>query len=506
MNLPENPDSPTLHAFVKDTFALDVPTQRLCPGHDAPWDYVWDSFAHDRDCVVWACRGGGKSFAAALATTLKAVFTPACEQVVLGGSQDQSDRVAEHIRHLLAHQDGLLADGSRQRRIRLFNDSVIHVLAQSETSVRGIHADRIRCDEVELFDHQVWRAVWFATTGRRTRRGALDVLSTAHVPGGIMERLIADCRAAETQRPELESQRPELGTRNSELGRNSEGFAGSGSGSPAAQLGSPGRRLYRWCLWEVIERCGPERICDDCPLLGDCRGRARRANGFFRIDDAIAIQARASRSSWETEMLCLGPKRDFLVFAEFDPARHVRAVEYCRDWPLYCGIDFGYADPFVCLWIQVSPDGMVHVLDEYVQTRLGVARHAVAVNDRSPGPIKMAYVDPAGHSKESTSGKGCTDFLRAAGIDCNWKPSAIVDGLEFIRAALDPAEGKPRLVISPRCKELIQAFRAYHFPVPGVSPQADVPIKDGPDHLIDALRYFFIHRMPPGIRARKGSY
>jgi hypothetical protein len=58
-------------------------------------------------------------------------------------------------------------------------------------------------------------------------------------------------------------------------------------------------------------------------------------------------------------MLCRGVRSSqWRVFVEFDPARHVAAggeLTHCPDWPLYRAIDFGYRDPLVCLWIQVTP-------------------------------------------------------------------------------------------------------------------------------------------------------
>ena len=60
-------------------------------------------------------------------------------------------------------------------------------------------------------------------------------------------------------------------------------------------------------------------------------------------------------------MLCRGARRDWLVFGEFDPARHVGPVRWRPEFRTYRAIDFGYAEPFVCLWLQLSPAGEVSV-------------------------------------------------------------------------------------------------------------------------------------------------
>jgi len=476
-----------LQQFVQRHFGLRVPGKRMCRGHDSPLDYLAASFFGQDDLLVWANRGGGKTMLAAVATLLDAMFRAPASIRVLGGSFDQSDRLANYIRDLLESQPALLAETPTRQRVRLVGGSEICMLAQSQPAVRGQHAQKIRCDEVDLFDSDVWRAVQFTTQSRRGARGSIEVLSTLHRPGGLMQKLVDSAR------------------RHSPAG---EGLrTGSGQGGQAgSKTATPGYRLVHWCLWEVIERCGQSRRCEDCLLADDCKGIAREADGFFSIDDAIAIKARSSRAAWEAEMLCKGAHREWLVFGEFDPAAHVEQVEYCPDWPLYRAIDFGYRSPLVCLWIQVTPSGRINVLDEYVLARLPLTKHAAEILRRDPGPAAMTYVDPAGRQKESTSGAACTELLTAAGIPCAWRGSTISEGLELIRAALAPAAGEPSLAIHPRCGRLIEAFNNYHYPSPGSAGDADKPVKDGPDHLIDALRYFFINRMRPRIAMDRARY
>ena len=108
-------------------------------------------------------------------------------------------------------------------------------------------------------------------------------------------------------------------------------------------------------------------------------------------------------------MLCRGVRRDHLVLREFDPSRHVADVAFTRGWPLYRAIDFGFSSPMVCLWIQVSPAGCVHVLGEYVMPRRAISQHARAILAMDPARyVAATYVDPAGKQKESTSGMACT--------------------------------------------------------------------------------------------------
>jgi len=470
---PARPRDPgELCRFVRDYFGVGVPSVRLCPGHQSPLDYLCGSFFDQSDMIVWANRGGGKTLMAAVATLLDAIFRSPAKIRVLGGSFDQSDRLAEYIKMILEAQPNLVRGRMTRERVRLVGGSEIRMLAQSQRAVRGQHVQKIRCDEVDLFDGDVWQAVQFSTNSAGPTRGSIEVLSTLHRPGGLMEELVRRAQAGPAPVPPWQA----------------------------------GFRLVRWCLWEVIERCPPHRRCRQCLLAEDCAGRAREAGGFFPIDDAIAIKARSSRASWEAEMLCRGAARHDLVFQEFDPAVHVQPVEWVGEWPTYRAIDFGYRSPLVCLWIQVSPGGAVHVLEEYVRAQLPIARHAAEILRRDRTPVVMTYVDPAGRQREATSGSACTELLAAAGIPCTARASTIAEGLELIRAALAPAVGSPSLIVHPRCAKLIEAFRSYHYPPPSAGTDRENPVKDGPDHLLDALRYFFVNRMRPAGGTRRGTY
>ncbi|MDY7011737.1 MAG: hypothetical protein SVV80_13450 [Planctomycetota bacterium] len=456
--------------WVRDVLGMRIPDKSICPSHRSPLDYLAASFldsgGDSADRLVWANRGGGKTMLAAIASLLDALYKAPINIRILGGSFDQSDRLADYLRNFLSGDLGKLVAGRITRqRIRLTGGADIRMLSQSQRAVRGQHAQKIRCDEVDLFDPDVWKAIQFTTRSSDRTRGGIEIFSTLHRAGGLMEQLV-------------EQARKDVG----------------------------GFEMFNWCIWEVIEKCKPPRRCDNCPLSDDCQGKARRADGFFRIDDAIAIKARSSRNAWEAEMLCLGAKNDWLVFGEFDHGLHVADLEYCPDWPTYRAIDFGYTSPLVCLWIQITPAGVVHVIDEYARARRSVAQHAVGILAHNPAAIVTTYVDPAGNARESTSGAACTELLASAGIRCCWRVSTVNEGLELIRAALAPATGPARLKIDRKCRGLIEAFRTYHYPLPGSSCQTDRPVKDGPDHFIDALRYFFVNRMRPKISVSRKNY
>jgi hypothetical protein len=437
---------------------LNIGDTKICPEHDTPIDYLWHCWSSDfdgsrsGDCIVWACRGGGKTLIAAVATLLDCIFKPGCKVRILAGSEQQAKRMYDYLMNFLRNGfENFLAEPARKNKCSFVNGSDVEVLTQSAASVRGSHIQKLRCDEVELFNRRIFETAKFITKSADGIIGAMESLSTMHQPFGIMHELVGKAAACDT-------------------------------------------KIFKWCIWEVIENCLPERSCSRCPLNSDCQGKARRAKGHLKIEDVLAQMRRSSRSAFESEMLCIRPSLENVVFAEFEPDVHIAAVDYNQNLPLYRAIDFGFVNPFVCLWIQVDGDGTVRVIDEYVKSRQTIDTHADEIKNRTPcgeDNVTATFCDPAGAGVNDVSGTSPVSQLKAAGIKLRYKRSSILEGIELIRRTLCSGEGKSSLIISPRCGKLIEAMRCYHYPPSG---SIELPLKDGIyDHPIDALRYFFVN-------------
>ena len=140
--------------------------------HQTPLDYLAHSFLEGcgqdasagGDAVIWACRGGGKTMLGAVATLLDLLFKPGIQVRILGGSFEQSEKMYGYLRSLVQrHFDHLLAAPPTHRRLVLKNGARVDVLAQSDRSVRGQRVQKLRCDEIELFDPGVWQAAQLTT-------------------------------------------------------------------------------------------------------------------------------------------------------------------------------------------------------------------------------------------------------------------------------------------------------------------------------------------------------
>lgn len=439
---------------------LDVEAAReaLMRGNDAPFAYVSHAFFEERtprDVVVWANRGGGKTFYAAVATVLDLVFKPGIEVRVLAGSVEQGQRMHAHVRRMF-ERAGLrdLVDGKPTgRRLRLTNGSVVEVSAASESSVRGARPVKMRCDEVELFDPEIWAAAQLSPRSRRCggvwARASVEALSTMHRPWGLMHEITQD----------------------------------------------GGRRQFRWGVVDVLSRCAASRACGECALWEECGGSAKgeRVRGHVGVEDAARMKGRCSEGVWRSEMLCERPRRDGLVLEEFEEREHVFDGEAAG--LLVCGMDFGFRAPTVVLWARVSAEGVVRVIGERIVAGEVLEAHIGAIQRSEHGRPAWVGVDPAGRARNEQTGVSAVGALRRAGLEARSRRVGVEAGLRMVRARLRPASGgRARLLVHARCEGLRRALATHHYgEARGGDADAAKPVKDGSDHAVDALRYLVVN-------------
>jgi hypothetical protein len=267
--------------FVEVFWGVRIPRVKVCPEHTPPAEYIVAAFFEEiLDCVCWANRSGGKTFNGALVTWLDSVFKSGCETKILGGSGEQSLRMYEHMKGFITPPFQPLVEGEALRtRTHLVNGSNIQILTASTKSVRGPHPQKLKLDEVDEFEDRIYEAALLIPKSARGIRASVQIYSTMHKAYGLMNRVITE--AAES-----------------------------------------GYRVFKWCVFDVMERC-EGRDCDTCELWEDCEGRARQADGFYPVEDAISAKRKVSRETWESEMLCKMPSHEGLIYKEFDLSVHV---------------------------------------------------------------------------------------------------------------------------------------------------------------------------------------
>lgn len=260
-----------LKDYIEVFLGVTIPDKVMTDGHSSPMDYIWHSFGADyrkprpknADCIVWANRGGGKTEVAGIITLLDCMFKPKLQTRILSGSEHQAGRLYKYFDEFL--QKGFLRFIAEQKKTptdnAVFkNGARVEVIKQSQKSVRGEHVHKLRCDEVELFNQQVFEAAQYTTMSTDGYIATLECISTMHKRYGLMKKLVKESGALK-------------------------------------------RPVFLWNVWDVVEKC-KGRKCDDCQLYVYCEGKAKQGDGYYKIEDIITTMNRTKPNKFILEMLC----------------------------------------------------------------------------------------------------------------------------------------------------------------------------------------------------------
>jgi hypothetical protein len=162
---------------------------------------------------------------------------------------------------------------------------------------------------------------------------------------------------------------------------------------------------------------------------------------------------------------------------------------------LYRGWDFGLTP--ACIITQVDPNGTWKILRELWSDDMGIDEFGDAVvdfcNREFQGFLYEDVGDPSGRSRATTDERSCMDILATKGIWCREaETNALIPRLEAVKRRLTKSyKGRPRLLIDPRCKRLIDGFSGgYRFQERGNTGSfGDSPEKNLYSHIHDALQY-----------------
>jgi len=182
-----------LRDFVSQAFGVTIPDVQVCPEHSTPWRAFSDAYFAPKPGDVWkASRGlGGKSF---LLSTLAATeaLTLAIDVNVLGGSGEQSKRVLEAMGSLWAYPQApryMLKGDPLKAETRLTNNATIRALLASQASVRGPHPVRLRLDEVDEMDRELFDAATGQPMSARNVPSHIVASSTEQYVDGTMAQV-----------------------------------------------------------------------------------------------------------------------------------------------------------------------------------------------------------------------------------------------------------------------------------------------------------------------------
>jgi PBSX family phage terminase large subunit len=216
------------------------------------------------------------------------------------------------------------------------------------------------------------------------------------------------------------------------------------------------------------------------------------------------IIARLSQAEYDKRVLGLWVRLTGAVFVEFDPRIHViDPFPIPAVWRKYRVIDFGFTNPFVCLWAAVDPaDNTIYVYQEYYEREITVDVHAKNILARNM----------QGLSNDTTYFQ-CRGTI--ADHDAEGRAMLNKCGIPTIAAKKDNQEqnidianrcfkvnrdGKAGQYIFRTCTNTVSELRKWHY-VEGTDKHdaKEKPI-DKDDHTCDCKLYLDAHVAP--LRAK----
>jgi len=171
------------------------------------------------------------------------------------------------------------------------------------------------------------------------------------------------------------------------------------------------------------------------------------------------------------------------VYTGWDRNDHVVKPFVIPDtWRKYRGIDLGFANPFVCLWVARNEDEQWYVYQEHYRNQRLMRDHAATIKAYSNGD---SYIDTwSDHDRQERA------ELDACGIETVPAKKNVNAGIEAVqRALMKRGNGKRGLYVFSDCVNTIREFGSYRYP-DGTNKRdpKDEPQKVN-DHAMDALRY-----------------
>lgn len=205
----------------------------------------------------------------------------------------------------------------------------------------------------------------------------------------------------------------------------------------------------------------------------------------FLSDDVIRTYASFSGTHRRQMLEGAWCEAEGSVYEEFDDAVHLfgELPKGFDGWTRILGIDFGFTNPFVCLWGAVDPDGALWIYRELYKTNLLVSEAAVEIkrmtkNDPSPRVVV------ADHDAEDRA------TLNKCGIRTKRAKKDVITGINKVKERLKVGRnGKPRLYVHHGCHNLIHEMYEYVWEEGHGGLNAKEQPKKKDDHAQDALRY-----------------
>ena len=118
------------------------------------------------------------------------------------------------------------------------------------------------------------------------------------------------------------------------------------------------------------------------------------------------------------------------VYKSYNRKVHViKPFPIPASWSRYRAIDFGFTNPFVCLWLARDGDGNWYLYKEYYRSKTGIGEHIEAIKRLSRDTkYRATYADP-----ENAEDR---DALKKSGIRTIAARKDVARGIEMVQSKL----------------------------------------------------------------------
>ena len=190
--------------------------------------------------------------------------------------------------------------------------------------------------------------------------------------------------------------------------------------------------------------------------------------------------------------------------------RHcIAPFEVPRTWKRIAGMDFGWKDPTVHLWMAIAPNGDVIVYDEYYQPQRSTSHHIAEIQKQH---LLNGSPEIADRLREPHGGQAAQlsqDYVHAGIWSRPMETSDRLSSRTHVQHYLDrrPSDGLPSLrIVKDRCPNLVRELLALHYSDPETHVEGRKETWRGDDHAVDALRYGLSSRPSPAFIAATTQY
>lgn len=210
-------------------------------------------------------------------------------------------------------------------------------------------------------------------------------------------------------------------------------------------------------------------------VAGDADYHVENPRSIDNPEYDVAEYERAKRRlpTWKFKMLFDGQftKPAGLIYEDLKVCPR---FEIPGSWLRFRGVDFGYNDPFACVWLAQDPDsGVFYVYQEFRRSEMSIDE---VFRIMRPERDVQSYGDPA--SKETLM------TLKRWGIRMKQARKDVVAGLMLVIGLFRAG----KLFIFDDLRRTIDEMNSYQWALDSSGEILEKPEKKN-DHLMDALRY-----------------